>query len=156
MANNEVDQFIRVCAHFQLVNSCSHESQHLLQTIESDNPFDVVFIDFWEPGETPDRDLSRKKLTRLDCMTEFGLGAATGLKEITSDQAARWDFGKFFVPFGLPRMIIVDADGLFSGMSNKTFQYTLLIPVHAVTRCKHKAIINEGFHRYLQKVQKIN
>ena len=38
----------------------------------------------------------------------------------------------------------------------KTFQETLLIAVHAVARGNHKAIINEGFHRYLNKVQKIN
>ena len=31
-------------------------------------------------------------------------------------------------------MIVVDADGLFSGMFKKTFQETLLIPVHAFER----------------------
>ena len=63
-------------------------------------------------------------------MKGFGIAAATGMKEITSDQAARWDFGNFFVPFGIPKMIVVDADGLFSGMSKKHFQGTLLIPVN--------------------------
>ena len=52
-------------------------------------------------------------------------------------------------------MIVVDSDGLFPGMFKKTFQETLLIPVHEVERGKYKAIINEGFHRYLNKVQKI-
>ena len=42
-------------------------------------------------------------------------------------------------------MIVVDADGLFSGMFNNTFQDTLLIPVHAVARVNHKAIRNEVF-----------
>ena len=60
------------------------------------------------------------------------------MKEITSFHAARWDFGNFFVPFGLPKMIVVDADGLFSGIFKKTFQETLLIPLHAVTRGNHK------------------
>ena len=41
-------------------------------------------------------------------------------------------------------------------MFKKTFQETLLISVHMVARGNHKAIINEGFHRYLKKVQKIN
>ena len=41
-------------------------------------------------------------------------------------------------------------------MSKKTFQETFLIPVHAFSRGNHKAIINEGFHRYLNKIQKIN
>ena len=80
-------------------------------------------------------------------MTGFGLGEATGMKEITSDQAARWDFGNFFV---------VDADGIFSGIFKKTFQETLIIPAHADARINHKVIINEEFHMYLEEVQKIN
>ena len=89
-------------------------------------------------------------------MKVFGLGAAIGLKKITSDQAAQWDFGKKCVPFGLPKINVVDADGLFSGIFRKTFQETLLIPLHAVSRGKHNAIRNEGFHRYLKRLQKIN
>ena len=50
----------------------------------------------------------------------------------------------------------MDADVFFAGMSEKTFQETLIIPVHAVARVNHKVIINEGFHRYLNKFQKIN
>ena len=61
----------------------------MLITIESDTPFDMVFIDFWEPGYIPYWEGSRKILPCLDCMTGFGLGAAIGLKEITSDQAAK-------------------------------------------------------------------
>ena len=48
--------------------------------IESDNPFDVVFIDFWEPGDIPYRDVSRNILTCLDCMTRFLIGASSRLK----------------------------------------------------------------------------
>ena len=36
------------------------------------------------------------------------------------------------------------------------FQETLLIPVHEFARGNNKAIINEGFYRYLNKVQMIN
>ena len=32
------------------------------------------------------------------------------------DQVTRCDFGNFFVPFGIPKMIVVYADGLFAGM----------------------------------------
>ena len=73
----------------------------------------MVFIDVWEPGYIPDQDGSRKILTHLDCMTGFGLGAAIVLKKIKSDQATRWAFRKFLVPFGLPKTIVVDAYGLF-------------------------------------------
>ena len=80
MVNNEVSKFIRACAHFQLVNACSHEAQQLLQMIDSDTPFDVVFIDFWKPGYILDQNGSLKILTFLDCMKGFGLAAATGTK----------------------------------------------------------------------------
>ena len=53
-------------------------------------------------------------------------------------------------------MIVVDAEGFFSVMFKKTFQETLLIPVHAVTRGNPRVILNKGFHRYLKKLQKIN
>ena len=82
----------------------------------------MVFLDFWEPGDIPYQDESSKILTCLNFMTGFGLGEATGMKEITSDQAARWDFGNFFVLFGFPKIIVVDADGNFSGMLKKNLQ----------------------------------
>ena len=50
-------------------------------------------------------------------MKGFGIGAATVLKEITPYQAAQWAFGKFFVTFGIPKMIFVDADALFLKIS---------------------------------------
>ena len=53
-------------------------------------------------------------------------------------------------------MIVVDADGVFAGIFKKTFEETLLTPVHAVARGNHKAIRNEGFRRYLNKVHKIH
>ena len=84
MVNKEVDQFIRACAHCQLINSCSHKAQQLLPRIELDTSFDMVFLDFWEPGDIPDQDGYHKILTCLYCMTVFGIAAATGMKYITS------------------------------------------------------------------------
>ena len=91
----------------------------MLHTIDLDTPFDVVFLDFWVPGYIPYRDGSRNISTCMDFMIGFGISAATGMKEITSDQAVRWAFGNFFVPFGLPKMIVVDADGLFLECSRR-------------------------------------
>ena len=85
MVHKELAQFIKTCAHCQLVKSCSYESQQIICTIESDTPFDVIFLDFWVTGDIPDQDLSLNILTCLDCMTVFGLGSASGLKKITSD-----------------------------------------------------------------------
>ena len=80
MFNKEVPQFIRAFTHFQLVNSFSNKEQQLFQTIESDTLFDVTFLDFWKPGYIPDQDGYCKVRTCPDCMTGFGLGAATVLK----------------------------------------------------------------------------
>ena len=77
----------------------------MLHKIESDNQFNVVFLDFWEPGDILDWDGSRKILTCLDCMTVFDIRAENLLKEITSDQVALWYFGNFFVPFGIPKIM---------------------------------------------------
>ena len=44
----------------------------------------------------------------------------------------------------------------FSGMFRNNFQEILLILVYVFSRVNHKATINEGFCRYLNKVQKIN
>ena len=52
-------------------------------------------------------------------------------------------------------MIVVDVDGIFSGMLKEKLQGTLQIPVHTIARGNHKAIKNWVFHRYLNKVQKI-
>ena len=69
-------------------------------------------------------------------MTVLGIGASSGIKYITLDQVARWPFGNIFVLFGLPKMIVVDADGKVSIMFKMTFQETLLIAAHIVARIK--------------------
>ena len=113
MVNKEVAHFIRAYDHCKLLNSCSHEAHQLIQTIDSDTPFDVLFLDFWEPGYILDWDVSHKIITGLYCIIRFGLGAYIGLKEITPDQVSLWDFGKLFVPFWLLKVIVVHADGIF-------------------------------------------
>ena len=61
----------------------------------------------------------------------------------------------FFVRRGMPRMVVVDADGLFAGVFRAMCE-ALLIPCEAVARENHKANTCEQFHRLLNKVQRIN
>ena len=72
---------------------------------------------------------------------------ASVLKKNTSYQVARWPFGNFFVPFGIPKMIVVDARRIFYGMFRNKFPETLLILVYEVARVNYKAVVNKGFHR---------
>ena len=60
----------------------------MLHTIDSETPFGVVFIEFLDPGDIPYWDGSCKIITWLDCMTDFGIGSSSEMKEITSDQSA--------------------------------------------------------------------
>ena len=142
------------CAHCRLANNASHEAQMRLYALPCDTPFDVVFLDVWSPGEVTEKDGSRKILTMLDCMTGFAAGT-TLMDEVTSEVLAVKAFTAFFVSYGLPRLIIVDADGLFQSVFVELFRL-LHIPVEAVSRENHKAVRNERFHRYLNKVETIN
>ena len=52
----------------------------MLHAIESDTPFDMIFLDFGEPGGIPDRYVSLNIITCLDFMTVFGVVTAIGVK----------------------------------------------------------------------------
>jgi hypothetical protein len=84
----------------------------------------------------------------------FAAGAFLG-KPITAEVLADVTFSQFFCVFGLPRIIVVDADSKFCGIFTKTFE-NLGIHVEVVLRENHKAVRNERFHRYLNRVQQIN
>ena len=82
MVNKEGNQFIIACAHCQLVNLCYYGAQQLLHIIDPDNPFDVIFTEFWEPGDIPDQDGSCKILTCLDLWQDSVLGQPLGSRKI--------------------------------------------------------------------------
>jgi len=87
-------------------------------------------------------------------MTGFADGAFLQ-GEIDSETVAMAAFATFFVTHGLPWLIFVDADGVFAGVFKQLFRL-LQIPVEPVARENHKAVRNERFHHYLNKVQHIN
>ena len=59
------------------------------------------------------------------------------------------------MPNGLPKMVLLDADSLFK-MDLQFLLDTLGIPFHIVSAEQHEGILCERFHRYLNKVQRIN
>jgi hypothetical protein len=68
---------------------------------------------------------------------------------------ARAAFLSFFMPNGLPKLVIVDAGSEFAGALTEMCT-SIGVPFHRVANGNHKAILNERFHRYLNKVQKIH
>ena len=142
------------CATCRLANHNSHEAQMHLYAFACDEPFSVIFLDMWKPGDVPEKDGTREVLTMLDGMTGFAAGAFLG-KPITAEVLADITFSQFFCVFGLPRLIVVDADSKFRGIFTTTFQ-NLGIHIEVVASENHKAVRNERFHRYLNRVQRIN
>ena len=76
----EVAQSIRSYVSYQFVNSCYHEAHQLIFTIESYTTYVLLLLDFWEPGNIPDRYGFRKIMICLDCMIWLGLGESSELK----------------------------------------------------------------------------
>ena len=94
----------------------------MLHIINSDTPFDVVFLYFWEPGDIQYLYGYRNILICLKYMTVFGIGSASGINEITPEQVTQRYFRNLFTLFGLPKMIVVDEDGLSSVMFKINYQ----------------------------------
>jgi hypothetical protein len=94
-------------------------------------------------------------LTYLDGMTGFAHAAFLQEAAPSAAAIAVATFTHFFVPFGMPRLVVVDAGGEFAGIFREMCR-TLLIPIDTAAPENHKAVRNERFHRYLNKVQRIN
>jgi hypothetical protein len=65
-----------------------------------DEPFSMIVLDMWKPGDVPEKDGTREVLTMMDGMTGFAAGAFLG-KPITAEVLADFTFSQFFCVFGL-------------------------------------------------------
>ena len=148
----DIRALVKACAHCILANSVSNESAAYLHSYITDVPFEIMFLDVWTPGDIPSRLGHLKVLTMLEGMC--GFAAAAPLAKEDSTNIAQATFTSFIVPFGLPRLIVVDAGNPMHGLVIVMCK-TLGIPHMTVARGNHRAIRNERFHRYLNKALKI-
>ena len=87
-----------------------------------DETFDATSMDAWCPGQTKDQTnthTTNKKnqkatLTCLCNLTSFA--SLAFVSQIDSDAMARLAFSHFFVPNGLPKMVIIDGGSDFKGV----------------------------------------
>jgi hypothetical protein len=139
----DVTDGVRGCAHCNLANATSHEQQSILHTMSCDVPFDVVYLGIWSPGDMPDKYGNVKVLTFIDCMTGFAMATFLSVGDVIDARTiADAALTAFVGAVGLPRLVIVDADGLFAGNCKQLF-HILRIPTYAVSRENHKAVRNE-------------
>ena len=85
-------------------------------TFDTDSPSDEVFLDFRDPGDLTYSSGTRKNLTCMCFATSLTSAMETRTKDTTYGRVYIWDFGSLFVPYGLSEIIIMDADGVFSGV----------------------------------------
>jgi hypothetical protein len=106
-----------------------------------------------DPGDFPAKWGALKVLTCLEGMSSFA--KAIFLEKADSITISRAAFASFFIPNGLPKLVVFDAGSKFAGAMTKMCT-NLGIPFHTVAKENHKAILNERFHGYLNKVEKIH
>ena len=147
-----IKETVSSCAHCKLTNATSHQAQQVLEALSCDGPFDVVSLDVWTPGNVVNKHGDTKIATCCDTLT--GFASADVLQATTSEELSMRAFAAFFIPNGLPRLVIIDA-----GSENKGLLISMCsnmgIAFHVVAPEDHNGILCERFHRYLNKVQKI-
>ena len=143
MIIKELNQFIRSCVRFQLVNSYFNEAHNMLHTIE------------------PDTSISRLLGTRghprpVYILKDYNM---PGMYDSIWDRSSQWTEANYTIPgctmgfwkkicsfWSSKTIFVMYADGPVAVIFKETFQETLLIPIHAVERGNQKVVINEGFH----------
>ena len=110
----EVADAVKACTHCILANSVAKDATAYLYSYVTDIPFEAMFLDVWTPGEVPSRLGHTKVLTMLEGL--YGFAGAAPLPKEDSTTMAQATFATFFIAFGLPRLIVVDAGNPMHGL----------------------------------------
>jgi hypothetical protein len=144
------------CGFCRVANATSHSAQQIIGALSTDEPFDIISMDVWFPGTTtPTTDGGRFQKAILTCLCNMtGFASLAFVSQINSNMMARLAFSHFFVPNGLPKLVLIDEDSAFKG-DLMTMCDILGVRYIVVAPEEHNAILCERFHRYLNKVQRI-
>ena len=154
--STDVRKAVLECAHCRVANAASHQAQQILGALSMDEPFDIISMDVWHPGTTfKNTTTTRNQKGILTCLCNLtGFASLAFVPQLNSDMMARLAFSHFFVPNGLPKLVIIDGGSEFKGVliamcDQIGIQYYVAAPE------AHNAILCECFHKYLNKVEKI-
>jgi hypothetical protein len=144
------------CAHCRVANAASHQAQQIIGALSMDEPFDVMSMDMWCPGTTKTNTTTTKNqnaiLTCLDNLTGFANLAFSS--QASSEMITRLAFSHFFVPNGLPKLVIVDGGSKMKGVLIAMCEQMGAPHCQAPPEA-HNSISCERFHQCLNKVEKI-
>ena len=156
----DVRNAVNSCAHCNVANATSHQEQQIFSGIPVDEPFDIIGIDIWFPGKTTTDIKQVKNLKEhravLNCMdTLTGFISSAFMSWVDSESAAKLAFSHFFIPNGIPKLILLDGDSAFKGVLVQ--MCTILgVRYRVVPPEAHNAVMIEGYHRFLNKIQRIH
>ena len=154
--STDVRKAVIECAHCRVANAASHQAQQILGALTMDEPFDIISMDVWHPGSTlKNTATTRNQKGILTCLCNLtGFASLAFVPQLNSDMMARLAFSHFFVPNGLPKLVIIDGGSEFKGVLI-TMCDQIGIQYYVAAPEAHNAILCECFHRYLNKVEKI-
>jgi hypothetical protein len=123
-----------------------------------DEPFDVISMDIWYPGSMKTTTTTTKNqkafLTSTSSDNLTGFATIAFCSQVSSEMIASLAFAHFFVPNGLPKLVIVDGGsdmkGVLIAICEQIGMHYYQGPPEA-----HNSILCERLHRYLNKVEKI-
>ena len=152
----DIRRAVLECAHCRVANASSHQAQQIIGALSMDEPFDTISMDVWHPGrtKTDQRSAKYQKAVLTSVCNLTGFASIAFIPQIDSDTMARLTFSHFFVPNGLPKLVVIDSGSEFKGavisMCDRLGVSYYVAPPEA-----HNAVLCERFHRHLNKVQKI-
>jgi hypothetical protein len=119
--SKDVRSAVTECGHCQAANVTGHENQRILSGHSVDEPFDIISIDAWHPGKTTsdtkklDVERHQKAILTSTCNLP-GFASLAFISHLEAEVAAQLVFSHFFIPNGLPKVIVIDVGSEFKGM----------------------------------------
>jgi Integrase zinc binding domain len=158
---SDVRQAVLECGHCILGNNTSHHAQQILGSLSMDDePFDIIAIDIWIPGATKAKGtyIEDKAMIRQAALTSLcnltGFATVGFLDSLEGEKVTKVLMSQILLPNGLPKLVLLDADSLFK-QDLIVLLDELGVGFHVVSAEQHVGILCERFHRYLNKVQRL-
>ena len=136
---------ISSCAACMLRDGVARPSSELLYSFPIDAPMFTVHADLWQPGDIEGFDGNTALMVILCHMTGFAAIEPIAKKDSQTFAQAVY---KIFLRYGMPHLIITDADSKFKG-EFKDMAELLKLKHHTVAKGNHNAIFVERFNRFL-------
>lgn len=144
-----VIDWVTQCAHCVLANSTCHVSTKLLYSFLPDEPFAVIHVDLWSPGETVSFRGTKCQMVAMDDVT--GTVLVVNVDNAVAKKLARLFFKHVLLVVGICCVMAVDTDSKFCALFELMCK-VLGLKFHALAKNNHKAMRVERFNRFLNKV----